>query len=89
MFGAFVRAGGRPVDTGLVVVVNRGGCDAVRHIHVGGAIADVKELLDAFVGGQNFGLVRALRCLFLADGFPCDGAAGAAYDVVGEQAKLE
>ena len=89
MFGAFVCAGGRPVDACLVVVINWGGCDAVRHVHVGGSIADVKELLDTFVGGQDLGLAGALCGLLLADGLPCGGAAGTAYHVAGERAELE
>ena len=56
MLGAFVYAGGSPVDAVLVVIVNWGGSDAVRHVHVGGSVAYVKKFLDAFVGGQDLGL---------------------------------
>ena len=89
MIGTFVCAGCSPVDTGLNVIVNWGGSDAVRHVHVGGSIADVKEFLDAFVVSQDFRLARALRCLLLADRFLRDGAAGTAYNVAGERAELE
>ena len=75
MLGAFVCAGGGPVDVGLVVIVNWGGGNAVGHVLVRSSIPDIKELFDAFNIGQDFGLARALCCLFLPDGFACDGAA--------------
>ena len=65
MLGAFVCAGGGLLYACLVVIVNWGGGDAVGHVHVRGSIPDVKELFDAFVGGQDVGLVKALCCLFV------------------------
>ena len=54
MFDAFVCDRRRPVDAGLVIVVNGGGVNGVCHAKVFGTQADVQYFLGTFVGGKNF-----------------------------------
>ena len=89
MFGALAGARGGPVHRCFVVVVN---CDCVAGIHdaeVDDAVFDVKELGNAGIGGDDFSFARRARSLFLADGFPSNGTAGAADDKAGQGAKFE
>ena len=72
--------GGGPVNRCFVVVVNCDGVACIRDAEVDGAVFDVKELDGAGIGGDDFSFARRARSLFLADGFPSDGATSAADD---------
>ena len=89
MFGAFAGASGGPVHRCFVAVVNRDGVVRIGDAKVDSAVFDVKKLDNAGVGGNNFSLARGARSLFVADGFPSDGAAGAADDKARQGAEFE
>ena len=89
MLGAFVGDGRGPVDGGLTVVVNWGGCENIHHAQIGGAVANMQKFGDAFVRGNDLGLTRTLRRLLLADGLPGDGTAASTDEEAGEGAKFK
>ena len=60
VFSAFAGDRGGPVHAPHVVVVNGSGGGGVRHVHILGAIANIKEFLDTFICCIYFRLVRAL-----------------------------
>ena len=72
VFDAFGSAGGSPVNTGLVVIVDRSRGLAVNHTEVKGPKFDRINFLNAFVGCQNFSFTRAEGGMVLADRFPRD-----------------
>ena len=78
---AFRRDCCGPVDTGHVVVVDRGLVGRVDDGDVLGAIFDREEFFDTFICCDYFGFGRALCCLVLAEAFPGNGTARAAYYV--------
>ena len=51
LLGAFVCDGGRPIYAGHIVVANWDDDGDVRHVHVLGVIAHVKEFLDTLICG--------------------------------------
>jgi hypothetical protein len=89
VLGAFESDGRGPIHSCFVIVVY---CDAVLGIvktEVNGAVFDAQEIVDAFVGGVDFGNAGAICCLILSDGFPGDRAASAADNIAREGPILE
>ena len=89
IFDAFVGEGGRPVDGGLIVVVDGSRRVGICHIEVGGTMAEAEDVFDTLVCGKDLSLARALGGLVLADGPPSDGAATAANQIARERSELE
>lgn len=70
VFHAFTNTQFAPLDTGLVVVVDRGGGFVVREPKVTTFEAEGHGALGAFVSGQHFSMGAAAGTLVLAEGIP-------------------
>lgn len=64
----------RPVDSPLIVVVEKCGRGSVWEVHVVAPVAERQDFLDSFIRCADFSFASGATCAFLSDGFPCDGA---------------
>jgi hypothetical protein len=81
VLGALEGDRGGPVDGGLVVVVDGDGFGRIGHTEVEGTIFNGEKIVDAFVCSVDLGDTRAVGCLVLSEGFPCNGATGTADEI--------
>jgi hypothetical protein len=88
VFGAFVGARRRPIDGGLIVVINCCTFKSVGHFKVLCSKADALQFGGAFICSYNFGLAGTESGLVLSYGFPCDWPPCPTNEITGHAAEL-
>ena len=70
MSNSFGGNGCRPLDAGLVVVIDGSAVGGFRDSKVMRPVSDGFDFFDAFVCGEDFCFAQATRGVILADGSP-------------------